>query len=180
MGRSVGMPARRAGALLSHAGIAIVGLVIVAAAAGRQEASATLVDGQALELGAYRVQLEGISRETRDDRSIVQANVQIIGPGLDQRGTPALSMLGASTQALATPSIVTGPTTDVYIVLLNVDPVAGTVSLRLTIQPFMSWLWVGGLLVAGGGVAALGPRLARRSAPAATREPDSVPAEAAT
>ena len=178
--RRFGLPTRRAGAFLSHAGIAIVALVIVAAASGRQEASATLIDGQALELGAYRVRLVGISREARADRSIVLANVRIEGPGLDQSASPALSLLGSSTQALATPAIVSGPTTDVYLVLLNIDPVARTASLRLTIQPFMSWLWAGGLLVAVGGLAALGPRLTRRSAPATNRESDGLPAEATT
>ena len=166
--------------MLSHAGIALVALVIVAAAAGRQQASATLRDGQTLDLGAYRVQLTGISREDRPDRSIVQAAVRVVGPGLDERLAPALSLFATSTQAIATPAIVPGPTTDVYLVLLNVDPVAGTVSLRLTIQPFMSWLWVGGLLVAIGGLPALAPRLIGQSRRAAVAEPEGVPAEAAT
>ena len=82
-----------------------------------------------------------------------------MGPGVDQSAAPSLSLFATSTQAIATPAIVPGLTTDVYLVLLNVDPTAGTVSLRLTIQPFMTWLWVGGLLVAVGGLVALGPRL---------------------
>ena len=163
------LPPRRAGALLSHGGIAIVALVVVASAAGRVQTSATLAAGQALELGAYRVQLAGISRQAGADRSVVQADVQIEGPGVDQSASPSLSLFGTSTQAIATPAIVPGPTTDVYLVLLNVDPAAGTVSLRLTIQPFMSWLWVGGLLVAIGGLVALSPRLTRRPAAAASR-----------
>ena len=174
------LPARRVGALLSHAGIAIVALVVVVAGVGRQEASATLSEGQAFELGAYRVQFAGNTRETIADRSIVLADVQIEGPGIDQAAAPSLSLVGNSTQAVATPAIVSGPTTDVYLVLLNVDPVAGTVSLRLTIQPFMSWLWAGGLLVALGGLVALGPRLTRRSASAPSREPEGRPAEAVT
>jgi cytochrome c-type biogenesis protein CcmF len=104
--------------------------------------------------------------------------VRIEGPGLDQTASPALSLVGASTQAVATPAIVSGPTTDVYLVLLNVDPVAGTVSLRLTVQPFMSWLWVGGLLVAVGGLVALGPRSRPRAASSTSRERESVPVEA--
>lgn len=166
--------------MLSHAGIALVALVIVAAAAGRQEASATLRDGQSLGLGAYRVQLTAISRETQPDRSIVRAAVRVDGPGLEQAAAPALSLFAASSQAIATPAIVPGPTIDVYIVLLDVDPVAGTASLRLTVQPFMSWLWVGGLLVAFGGLVALAPRVVGRSRRAAVAEPEGVPAEAAT
>jgi cytochrome c-type biogenesis protein CcmF len=174
------VPPTRVGALLSHAGIAIVALVIVVAGAGRQEASATLSDGQAFELGAYRVRLAGISRQAQADRSIILANVRIEGPGVEQAASPALSLVGRSTQAIATPAIVSGPTTDVYLVLLNVDPVAGTVALRLTVQPFMSWLWVGGLLVALGGLVALGPRLRRRPASATSREPQGVPVEVPT
>jgi len=172
------LPPRRAGALLSHGGMAIVALVVVASAAGRVQTSATLVAGQVVELGAYHVELAGISRQTGADRSVVQADVQIEGPGVSQSASPSLSLFGTSTQAIATPAIVPGPTTDVYLVLLNVDPAAGTVSLRLTIQPFMSWLWVGGLLVAIGGLVALGPRLTRRPAAAVSRLPESTPAEA--
>jgi cytochrome c biogenesis factor len=43
----------------------------------------------------------------------------------------------------------------------------------------MSWLWVGGLLVAVGGVMALAPRLAR-SAQVVVPERADVPAEAST
>jgi len=171
---------RRVGALLSHAGLALVALVIVAAAVGRQEASATLRDGQSLDLGAYRVLLTGISREALPDRSIVRAAMRVDGPGLDQTAAPALSAFATSTQAIATPAIVPGPTVDVYIVLLDVDPVAGTASIRLTVQPFVSWLWVGGLLAAFGGLVALGPSLIGRSRRPAIAPPEGVPAEAAT
>ncbi len=174
----VGWPPRRVGALLSHAGIALVALVIVAAAAGRQQASATLVDGQSLELGAYRVQLSGISRETLTDRSVVSADVRVVGPGVDERIAPALTLFATTTQAIATPGILPGLTSDVYLVLLDVDPVAGTASLRLTIQPFMSWLWMGGLLAAIGGLTALAPRLGTRSSRVAIQEQDVAPAEA--
>jgi cytochrome c-type biogenesis protein CcmF len=176
----LGWPPRRVGAMLSHAGTAIVALVIVAAGAGRQVGSATLKDGQTLDLGAYRLQLVGISRETRADRSIVQADLRVVGPGLDQPATPALSLFASSTQAIATPAIVPGPTTDVYVVLLDVDPVAGTVSVRLTIQPFMSWLWVGGLLIAIGGLAALAPSLTERQPRAVVLEREALPTEAPT
>ncbi|MBI3747518.1 MAG: heme lyase CcmF/NrfE family subunit, partial [Chloroflexi bacterium] len=114
----LGWPPRHVGAMLSHAGIALVALVIVAAAAGRQEASATLRDGQMLDLGGYRVQLTGISRESRVDRSIVEAEVRIDGPGLDVAAAPALSLFATSAQAIATPAILPGPTADIYLVLL--------------------------------------------------------------
>ena len=166
--------------MLSHAGIALVALVIVAAAAGRQQASATLRDGQTVDLGAYRLQLTGISRETRPDRSIVRAALRIDGPGLEQAAAPALSLFATSAGAIATPAIVPGPTVDVYLVLLDVDPVTGAASLRLTVQPFMSWLWVGGLLVAIGGLLALGPRPIPQSDRAAIAEPKGAPTEAAT
>ncbi|MBF6606720.1 MAG: heme lyase CcmF/NrfE family subunit [Chloroflexi bacterium] len=173
-------PPRRVGALLSHAGIALVALVIVAAAAGRQDATATLRDGQTLDLGAYHVELARISSEVRPDRSIVRAAVHVGGPGLDQLVTSDLSLFPNSAQTIATPAIVPGLTTDVYLVLLDVDPLAGTASLRLTIQPFMSWLWVGGLLVATGGLAALAPRLTARSTRATAPDPEAVAAGATT
>jgi cytochrome c-type biogenesis protein CcmF len=171
---------RRLGAMLSHAGIALVALVIAVAAAGRQQASETLKDGQALDLGAYHVQLTGISREIRPDRSVVQAALRVMGPGLDQPATPTVSVFASSTQTIATPAIIPGPTTDVYLVLLDVDPVSGTATLRMTVQPFMSWLWVGGLLVPIGGLAALLPRLKGRSVQKAVDEIEGVPVEAPT
>jgi cytochrome c-type biogenesis protein CcmF len=53
---------------------------------------------------------------------------------------------------------------DFYLTLLAYDPEAGTVTLRLFVNPLVAWIWVGGAIVVLGALFAIGP--GRRPAPA--------------
>jgi cytochrome c-type biogenesis protein CcmF len=57
---------------------------------------------------------------------------------------------------------------DLYVILESVDPETGIASIALIVNPGMFWIWVGALIVLGGGVIVGWP--SRRPAPALVTE----------
>jgi cytochrome c biogenesis factor len=79
------------------------------------------------------------------------------------RLSPELNVFATSTQAIATPAIVPGPSADLYVTLLDLDPKTGVATLRVGVHPLVSWIWPAGALVAlGGALAVLPVQLGRR------------------
>jgi cytochrome c-type biogenesis protein CcmF len=87
---------------------------------------------------------------------------------------PALTVFPTSNAAIATPAVMPGAIADLYVTLTNVDPSAETVTLRLARYPFVSWLWVGGAILAAGGVIAGWPAKRRTSSSVSVRSSEAV------
>lgn len=156
---------RAIGGLVAHAGIGLAAIAIVGAGVGRADTSGVLRTGDTLGLGSTTIRLVGLRMESRPDRSVVVADALLQGSAGDLAIGPSLSIFpnSGSNGAVPTPAIAASPLQDVYVTLLDADPVAGTATLRLSTLPLMSWLWVGGaMLVLGGLLAAPMPlRVAR-------------------
>jgi cytochrome c-type biogenesis protein CcmF len=82
---------------------------------------------------------------------------------------------------IGTPSVRTGLTSDVYLTIAGnrpPEPGATEVQLEVFLKPFITWLWIGGLLMALGTVLAAFPGSRRRrpidpvSAPVPERRPE--------
>ena len=147
---------RAIGGLVAHAGIGLAAIAIVAVGSGRADASGVLRAGETLRLGSTTIRLDGLRMESRPDRSMVIADAVLEGPTGDLAIGPSLSVFpnSGSNGAVPTPAIAASPIQDVYVTLLDADPVAGTATLRLSTLPLMSWLWVGGGMLALGGLLA--------------------------
>jgi len=64
---------------------------------------------------------------------------------------------------------------DLYITLLAADPATGEVTLHVFINPLVAWIWIGGGVVAIGGIFAAWPDRRRREAAAEGREASALP-----
>jgi cytochrome c-type biogenesis protein CcmF len=77
---------------------------------------------------------------------------------------PALSKFPNSTDAVGTPAVHTSFTQDVYMTLVRLPSAPGDATvLSVIVQPLVSWLWFGGLMMAVGTALALVPS-SRRNA----------------
>ena len=76
---------------------------------------------------------------------------------------PAVSQFGPDTEAVGTPAIDSGVFDDVYLTIdaLPADP-GGPVTIGVTVQPLVAWLWGGGVLLVLGAVLAAVPGRRRR------------------
>ncbi len=75
-----------------------------------------------------------------------------------------MSQFGANTEAVGTPAIDSSLEDDVYLTVdsLPADPAGGPVTIGVTVQPLVAWLWVGGVLLVLGAVLAAVPGRRRR------------------
>lgn len=163
---------RTIGGLISHAGVALLALAVIASATGKRETVVSLRAGESAQVLGQTVSF--VRSETRPgpNRTVIAAKLRV-GNGTNVTElSPALNVFLTSTQAIATPAIVPGPAEDWYVTLLDFNQATGTASLRVGIHPFVSWIWpAGGLIALGGMLALAGLPLARRS-----RLPDTAPA----
>ena len=154
--------ARAIGGLVSHVGVAVLALAVVASATGKRETIVSLQAGGSAEVLGRTISFVGSEERPGPNRMVIAATLRLgDGAGAIEL-TPALNVFRGSTQAIATPAIVPGAVDDLYVTLLNLDPATGIATVRIGFNPFVSWLWPAGVLVAVGGALAALP-FARRS-----------------
>ncbi|WP_084516617.1 heme lyase CcmF/NrfE family subunit [Microtetraspora niveoalba] len=172
-----GVDRRRLGGLLVHAGIALAAVAITGSSAYAQEGRARLATGQVLDVGGYRVRLDGTEEERTRDSLTGAARVSLSRDG-SPLGVfrPSLVLYPATgAPPVANPAVRTGPFADVYITVTEIDPATRSAEIGVAVNPLMALLWTAGALLVAGGVAAV-PRRRRAAlaapagAPGAARE----------
>ncbi len=170
--RLVARNRRRYGGYIVHLGI----VVIFAAFAGlafKKEFDVTLKDGESKELvdpfGArWKFVSQGVSRYEALNRQVVSValdtyrNGKLVGvlasekrQHVDSRGQPTFE---PSTEV----AIKESAKQDVYVVLAGIGP-DETAEIRITFNPLVIWVWLGGGLMLIGGLIVMWPQATRKS-----------------
>jgi cytochrome c-type biogenesis protein CcmF len=114
----------------------------------------------------------GLTQVTTPASVATEALVRVDGRGIFR---PAVTSFGSNTEAVGTPAIDSSLVDDVY---LTIDTLpltrGGPVTIGVTIQPLVIWLWIGGgVLVAGSALAVVPVRRRRRDGVITSRPPDT-------
>ncbi len=168
--RARGATTRALGGLVSHVGVAVLALAVIASATGKRETVVTLAVGGSADVLGQRVTYVRSDERPGPNRTVIAATLRIGGSQGGTELSPALNVFRTSTQAIATPAIVPGVSEDLYVTLLDLDAATGVATLRIGLHPFVSWIWPAGGLVALGGALVAWP-FARRVE--ALRSPDT-------
>jgi cytochrome c-type biogenesis protein CcmF len=168
---------RRYGGYLVHAGIAVMAVAVAVSASLGRDATATLAPGESMQLGDYTVtNRQLVSEPLASDPRVFEtrAELTLAGP---QSGpvAPALRNYPNAATLIATPAVRTAAGEDLYITLLAADPATGEVTLHVFINPLVAWIWIGGGIVAIGGIFAAWPDRRRREAATEGREASTLP-----
>jgi len=157
------------GMLIAHLGIAvcIVGVTMVGGYAGERTVSMSV--GDSLEFRDYRFRFDSVETLVRDNYQARRASITVTRDGqLVTLLRPEKRFYPVQRKVMTEAAIDPGLTRDLYVSLGEALP-DGSWTLRLYHKPFISWIWSGCLLMAFGGLLALGDRRYRaRTAPAAT------------
>ena len=148
------------GGMVTHLGVVVLALGIVTSTAYATRTEVTLATGQRTVVAGQYITFQGFASVKSPLLSATQLRVLVGGHEL----RPAVTTYnGRSGQSVGTPAIDSSPLRDVY---LTFDAVggngatsgaqvqgnlpAGSVVLGVTVEPLISWLWIGGLLVGAG------------------------------
>jgi cytochrome c-type biogenesis protein CcmF len=150
-----GLVGRANGGMVVHLGVIMIGVALAASMSYMRQAEFDLTDGDTARVAGHTVELVGTRTVERSNRIELVADVRIDG---GQVYEPSLNRYRQSGQTVVTPSVRTGLTNDVMLSLVRApgedDP---TVGLRVTVQPMVLWLWVGGFVMAFGTLLAAFP-----------------------
>jgi cytochrome c-type biogenesis protein CcmF len=155
-----GLVGRANGGMVVHLGIVVIAVALAAATSFGHRSEVTLRPGQVASTDGHRIKFEGLTQIRTPARTATEALVLVDGHG---PLLPAVSQYGANTEAVGTPAIDSSLLDDVY---LTVDALpanaGGPVTIGVTVQPLVVWLWGGGLLLVLGSALAAVPGRRRR------------------
>jgi cytochrome c-type biogenesis protein CcmF len=159
---------RSSGGMVVHVGVVVVAVAFAASSSFAESRQFRLAPGQSASLSGHTVTYLGTRTVERSNKTTFSARVRIDGGKVY---APALQQFPFATQAIGSPSVKTGPLEDVYLTLVAApEEGSDTAVIGVRIQPLISWLWL------GGGIMALGTALAAWPARRRLRgDPERVP-----
>ncbi len=165
-----GVVGRTNGGMVVHLGVVVVAVALAASSAYSHSRSATLEEGASTTVAGHTVTYLGTTTETTDRKTTIRAQLEVDG----ERRAPALHRFNNATQTIGSPSVRWGVVDDVYLTLRAApDGEAAAAVVGVLVLPLVSWLWI------GGGIIALGTALALVPGPRRRRPPADEPAEVA-
>jgi cytochrome c-type biogenesis protein CcmF len=153
------------GGLVVHVGIAIMAIAITTSSAFAHQTEVTLRQGADASFVGYTLRYEGVRVVPQAQRTVSIATVRVFRGGAPLGVlTPSINRYPSSVDPIGTPSIHYGVLKDLYSSVLGFDLDGRAATFRFFLNPGVTWLWVGGALVALGGLLAAWPaaRASRR------------------
>jgi cytochrome c-type biogenesis protein CcmF len=159
-------------AALAHAGLGVTLMGVAATSAWRSEALTVVAPGQRLVLGPYTLRFDGVTREKGPNYIADRGHFAIMdGDKVSTVLLPEHRFYPAEGQDMTDTAIHTTGLRDLYLALGD-DRGGGRYALRAFVSPLAPLIWLGGLLMALGGMLSLWGRLR-------VKEPEQAPAPAA-
>lgn len=147
------------GLWLAHIGIAIfiIGITLVSHYSVEQDLH--LKPGDSYELAGYKFIFQGITHQAGPNYQAELGQFQVV---MDNKNltllTPEKRLYQAGGRAMTEAAIYPTVTGDLYISLGEAIGTAGAWSVRIHFKPYVRWIWLGGFLMALGGLAAASDR----------------------
>ncbi|MBV9341410.1 MAG: heme lyase CcmF/NrfE family subunit [Acidobacteria bacterium] len=156
---------RRYGGYIVHFGVALVFIGILGSALNR-DAEKEMSFGDSLALGPYNLVCRSYTQEETPNYS---ANIAIMDVLRDGRQVdtlyPESRFYAATEQPQHVPAVRSTLREDLYVVYEGQNPETGRPIIKAHLNPLVSWIWIGILVMASGTILALVPN--RVAAPAA-------------
>jgi cytochrome c-type biogenesis protein CcmF len=143
-----GLVGRANGGMVVHLGVVILAVAFAASSSYVRQAEFTLTPGQSAQFAGHTLTYEGQNVKQESAKIVDQVLIRIDGTG---PWAPSLNKFANGNQTIGTPSIRSTPTDDVALSVVDIkDGDNGAITVRVTVQPLIIWLWIGGLVMALG------------------------------
>ena len=169
-----GLLGRTNGGMVTHIGVVIVAVALAASSSYLQQAELLFSEGQTLRFAGQEFTFVGTREVVHDERTEVRAEMAVDGRCCT---APALSRYTLRGQVVGHPATLSSARRDVQLSVVRLpSETGGNLVLRVTVQPLVLWLWVGGAVMLVGIVLAAFPGRRRRPTDP-TSAPATVPVE---
>jgi len=146
---------------LSHLGLAILAIGIAFTANLGTHMTVDMVPGQTVEFHGYDITYESPFQQQAPNKVTRGARLSITKDGeFVATMEPAANFFGGGSSGVSTPDVLNRPGGDLYITLLDLDSESAT--LAFDTSPMVLLIWLGGLIVAGGGFWSMSARRKER------------------
>ncbi|MFQ5678110.1 MAG: heme lyase CcmF/NrfE family subunit [Gemmatimonadota bacterium] len=168
---------RRYGGYTVHLGVVVIIVALAISGSWKTEREQTLRQGEELAIGEYGVRFEEVWARQEPQRFVVGSTFAIRKNGRPiGELEPRLNFYPTSEQPISTPAVRSSLREDLYLTLMAFDPEQGAhATVRAIVNPAVPWLWIGGVIVALGGILAIRPTGVRRRAPERTLSESAAP-----
>jgi cytochrome c-type biogenesis protein CcmF len=177
-----GLVGRANGGMIVHLGVVVIAVAFAASASNVRQSEFTLSPGQTASFAGHQITYVRMDEVVDANKTATRALVTVDGNG---PFAPGINKFTFGSNVVGTPSVYSTWRTDVALSLLDVPAAADQpATIRVTIQPLIMWLWIGGGIMAAGTLLAAFPRGRRRgtepvSAPVPDRRTRPSPGDAA-
>ncbi|HYG72972.1 MAG TPA: cytochrome c-type biogenesis CcmF C-terminal domain-containing protein [Actinomycetota bacterium] len=156
------------GGLVAHLGLLVAVVGVSWSAFADRAGEGSIARGATTRVEAYDVRYDELETRQEAHRRVTVARLTVLDAATGDvivRLHPSLNFYPASSEPIGTPSVRVGTPwngmRDLYASLVAVDPGTERVTVRFVVNPGIGLLWLGGGVIALGGLAAAWPR--RRS-----------------
>jgi len=165
---------RRYGGYIVHIGIILIVIGITASSAVILQKEATLRPGESMRVGHYNLRFDGIRQYTDDVKDVTAATLTLYNSGdkqIDVLTSKKVLYRYEGNREIDNQTEVALRSTfrdDIYVIFTNFDG-KGTGSFRVLINPMVSWIWAGGLVLVVGALVIMWPSARERKEESAVR-----------
>ena len=164
---------RRYGGYVVHIGVLLITLGIIGDTFYQQEGQANLRVGESMTVANYTLTYNKMDPTQGPNYTEFAATLD-----LAKNGRPNGQILATKNiydknaeQPMTEVGLRVGPIEDVYVVLAGFDNMGETAAFKVYINPLMSWMWIGGLVMILGVLISAWPRRSPATAEARARVP---------
>ena len=155
-----GFVGRTNGGMVVHLGVVVIAVALAASQSYSSETEVRLEPGTTATVGGHTLEYQGLDTSESEEKTTVAALVRVDGGDVHR---PAINQFRSGGTGIGTPSVATSLREDVFLTLLELpEDDTGPVILRVVLQPLVTWLWIGGGVMAVGTALAVVPDRRRR------------------
>ncbi|HYR51412.1 MAG TPA: cytochrome c-type biogenesis CcmF C-terminal domain-containing protein, partial [Candidatus Dormibacteraeota bacterium] len=153
---------RRYGGYIVHSGMVVLFLGVLGSSVFQKEAHGPLRNGESLKLGPYALTLRGVTDHQKQNASLTTAIVDVQRDGkFLATEHPSKAFYSKSQQPMTEVALHSTPMEDLYLILGGVNE-DGSASIQAYINPLVSFVWVGGLIMVLGTLIAISDKMRLR------------------
>jgi cytochrome c-type biogenesis protein CcmF len=151
---------RRYGGYVVHLGIVLM-FIGFTGQSWNVDRETSLFPGQTFDVGGYTLKYDGPRMEVDNNKRMIFADVEVFKGGRFQDQLHAAKFIYKKQPDSPTTevAIAQGLRDDVYVIVGTINPSTKLAALQIHINPLVSWIWIGCMVLIAGSVVCMWPQL---------------------